>query len=366
MELDAPVPGAAQRRKWLLTTVLLGITPALLCLELIVIAVTTGGFAGDFRMELYPEAKLVLHGISPFPPADAPFGYYNLIWPVPAALAVSPLTLLPTAAATAVFSLALTSCLVLALWLLDVRDWRVYAFVGLWPATLSGLQAGNITSLLALLLAVAWRYRNRRLLAGVAVGACVALKIFLWPMIVWLLATRRWAAAFAAATLSCLVFVSVLPFVTIGEYGRLMSHVSDAFAPQGFGPIGLAAQSGAPLRVAQAVGYALGLATLLLAWWRRSFVVALAASFLCSPVVWLHYFTLLVVPIAISSTSLDWLWLAPLSMWCATRATHGSVAWQTGVALATLAVVTVAAQMRSGERFWPSSLPAGGTRHRLS
>jgi hypothetical protein len=342
------------------TTALLGIVPAVLCLELIGIAATAGGFGGDFRMELYPEAKLVVHGINPFPPADAAFPYHNLIWPVPSAIAVAPLTLLPPAAATAAFSLAMTSCLALALWLLDVRDWRVYAFVGLWPATLSGFQAGNITPLLALLLAVAWKYRDRRLCPGLAIGACVALKIFLWPMIVWLLATRRWAAASVASLMGCLVVASVLPFVTIGEYARLMSHVSHVFAPQGFGPIGLLSQSGVSPRMAQGVGYALGLATLLLAWRRRSFVLALAASFLCSPLVWLHYFTLLVVPIAIRSRSLDWLWLAPLSMWCATQATHGSVAWQTAVALATLGVVTVAVERRDNRRPQSEPLPAGG------
>src|SRR5207237_9202402 len=111
-------------------------------------------------------------------------------------------------------------------------------------------------------------------------------------------------------------------------------HLSEKFAPQGFGAIGLLSQSGASLRLAEILGYAIGLTTLLFAWRRRSFTLALAASLLISPIVWLHYFTLLLVPLAIRSKSLGWLWLAPLSLWCCSQATHASVAWQTGVALA--------------------------------
>ena len=317
-----------RRGKWLLKVGLFGIAPVLLSIDLIVIAATSRGFAGDFRMELYPEAKLVVRGVNPFPPADASFAYHSLIWPVPAALAVSPLTLIPAGAAAAAFAFTMVAALLGSLWLLGVRDWRAYGFVGIWPATVSGFQAGNITPLLALLLALAWKYRHRTLVPGIAIGAAIALKIFLWPMIIWLVATRRWAAAGAAAGSTCLVFVSVLPFIGVREYVRLMAHLGEWFGPQGFGPIGFLSQTGAPLGLAQVLGYSVGLATLLVAWWRRSFQLTLAASLLISPIVWLHYFTLLLVPIALRSRSLGWLWAAPLTMWCCTQATHGSVAWR--------------------------------------
>jgi hypothetical protein len=167
----------------------------------------------------------------------------------------------------------------------------------------------------------------------------VALKLFLWPMIFWLLATRRWAAAAAAGALSVATFLSVLPFVSLTEYLRLMNHLGDTFGPQGFGVIGLLSQLGTPFRGAQVAALGVGLSALLVSWRRRSFVLAICASLLLSPIVWLHYFILLAVPLALRWRSLSWPWAVPLAMWCCTEATHGSIAWQTAIALACFGVV---------------------------
>lgn len=336
------------RSPWLLTHGLLGLVPAFLAIDLIAIAATTEGFAGDFRMELYPEARAVLRGVNPFPAAEAPFSYHNFIWPIPAAIAVSPFALLAPGAATVVFSCVLGGVLLASLWILGIRDWRVYGLVGVWPATVSGFQAGNITPLLVLLLAIAWRFRGRSLVAGIAIGAAVALKLFLWPMIVWLLATRRWLGSGVAIASGCLVFLTVLPYTSVAEYVRLMAHLAEAFGPQGFSPIGFFAQSGLPSGMAHVLGYSVGLTTLFLACRRQSFVLALAASLLISPIVWLHYFTLLLVPLAIRSKSVGWLWVVPIGMWCCSKATQGSVAWQTAVALGCVAVVIAAAELGVG------------------
>ena len=58
-----------------------------------------------------------------------------------------------------------------------------------------GLFYGNITILLVLLVALAWRYRDRARIAGLALGAAIAAKLFVWPLVVWLLLTRRYRAA---------------------------------------------------------------------------------------------------------------------------------------------------------------------------
>ena len=41
---------------------------------------------------------------------------------------------------------------------------------------------------------------------------------------------------------------------------------------------------------------------------------ALAAAFVITPIVWLHYLVLLVVPIALARPRLSGLWLVPLAM----------------------------------------------------
>ena len=53
------------------------------------------------------------------------------------------------------------AALVGALWLLEVRDWRIYGVVLLWPATIEAIQTANASLPLTLLVALMWRYRDR-------------------------------------------------------------------------------------------------------------------------------------------------------------------------------------------------------------
>src|SRR5205823_14687078 len=68
-----------------------------------------------------------------------------------------------------------------------------------------------------------------------------------------------------------------------------------------------------------AAGSVLILAVLFVGYVRRSdrlaFTIALAAALLLSPIVWMHYYVLLVVPIAIAQPRLGVLWFAPLLYW---------------------------------------------------
>ena len=47
---------------------------------------------------------------------------------------------------------------------------------------------------------------------------------------------------------------------------------------------------------------------------RRAFVLALAAAFVLTPILWLHYLVLLVVPIALARPRLSALWFVPLAL----------------------------------------------------
>ena len=59
----------------------------------------------------------------------------ELRWPPVAGYLVSPLTLLPVGVADIVMVLLGLACFALALWLVGVRDWRVYGVVALWPSS---------------------------------------------------------------------------------------------------------------------------------------------------------------------------------------------------------------------------------------
>ena len=328
----------------------LGVLPLILIAYSAVVVTTSHSVAVDFRAELYPEAELVLRGMNPFPAPDADLsGGVNLIYPIPAALLVAPLTIFSVHVASALYTLVLIVLLGASLRLLGIRDWRVYGAVALWPSTMAAVQTGNLTILLGLCCALAWRYRGRTV-AGVPVGFAIALKLYLWPLVIWLVARRRPAAAALACVIGAVGTLMTLPFMSLHDYGALMANLGRTFAPYAATPQGLLLQLGASTGVARLVTYAVGGLILLVAYRRRSLGLFIGAGLMLSPIVWLHYFVLFVVPLGISRKTFTPLWLAPLALWLYPGNFDQVHAWNIVLALITAGVVLVGTERRPAER----------------
>ena len=90
---------------------------------------------------------------------------------------------------------------------------------------------------------------------------------------------------------------------------------------------------------------------------RTAFVVAIAASLALTPIVWLHYFALLLVVVALAQPRLGYVWFVPLAMFITPGSGHPSpfdTAWALGVAALTVAVCvreSRAAMAPGGARF---------------
>lgn len=86
----------------------------------------------------------------------------------------------------------------------------------------------------------------------------------------------------------------------------------------------------------------------------RSFVLAVGAALACSPIVWLHYFAILLVPVAISRPRLSPLWFVPLAMWGFGAGTGNGTTAETavviGVAAATFFFAYRAAPASTAQR----------------
>ena len=76
---------------------------------------------------------------------------------------------------------------------------------------------------------------------------------------------------------------------------------------------------------------------------RRSLCMALVASLVLSPIVWLHYLTLLIAPLAITWRRFAWPWLLPTMLWLTPAEQSLAHPWGIGVALVVTAAVAVAA-----------------------
>ena len=113
------------------------------------LSVDENALAYDFHQELYPQAKLMLDGMNPYPARgfDPTLGA-NLIWPPFAAILVAPFTFLPLGTAEVIVALLGPVCFAVALALVGVRDWRVYGAVALWPQVLGEVRLSHLTPVL--------------------------------------------------------------------------------------------------------------------------------------------------------------------------------------------------------------------------
>jgi hypothetical protein len=292
---------------------LLGITPVVLYLALFRLGIDETRLAWDFHHELYPQAELMLDGADPYPrPGFDPAEGNNFVWPPFAAFLVAPLTPLPVAAADVVMALAGLACFALALSIVGVRDWRVYGVVALWPPVYLEIGLSHLTPVVAVLLALAWQLRERRLGPGVAAGLAIGLKLFVWPLALWLVALERRAAAVLAGAVAAISLALVLPFSSLGNYAHAVRDVAETFDQDAYTVYGLLAQLGAGDLAARLVTYACVGALLLGVWRYRSFTLAVAAALAASPIVWLDYFALAAVPLAIVRPRLSPVWCLPL------------------------------------------------------
>jgi hypothetical protein len=256
-----------------------------------------------------------------------------------------------------IFVLLLVPAPALALWLVGVRDWRVIGAAYLSLGTLHGITLGSLSPLLLVAVALTWRWRDRPLRVAAVVAAAVCAKLFLWPLAVWLAATRRWAAALwsgvlaAGVTLACWALIG---FQGLLEYPKLLGDLSTIEQGRGYsavaGGMALGLSAGTARLVAIAVGAVVLTSAVALARRgreREALAVALLAALLLSPIVWLHYLPLLLVPLALVRPRLSWPWLLPLATLLTPNETTLDHRWWLAVVAAS-GLAIVSASMEPG------------------
>jgi hypothetical protein len=161
----------------------------------------------------------------------------------------------------------------------------------------------------------------------------------------------------------------MLPFISLGHYLRLIRNLSDTFDGKSYTVYGFLTDAGVNGSIARFATYAVGLTLLYLAVRRRSFSLAIGAALALSPIVWLHFFALLAVPLAIVSPRFAWPWLLPLLTIVAPGTENGRP-WQSAlvllVAAATIAWCAKEERAKApllDER--PAPLPAQSFRRRV-
>ena len=187
--------------------------------------------------------------------------------------------------------------------------WWIVLLAGLsWPF-LYAIKLGQVGPLLFLLFAVGWRWMDRGPVLGVSGALGAAIKIQPGLILAWALLTRRWAAVVVGAVvLGALALLATLVagFGAWTDFLSLITRVSDPITtPHNFTPGAVAYQLGVSRDTAallQWVSMALAALAFVVAALRLgavpSYLVAVIASQLLSPILWDHYALLLLLPVA--------------------------------------------------------------------
>jgi alpha-1,2-mannosyltransferase len=302
------------------TFAVFGVLPFALPIFVIVYVTHNASYGNDGNWydlhTTWVAGRALAHGHSPYP----------FIYPAPAAVLMIPFGALPWRAAVPVFFVVSAAMMLATLRILGVRDWRCYGACLVALPTASALWIGTPTPMLVLATACAWRWRDRRAVVAVALIFAVATKIFLWPLFVWLLATRRFGAALAglsAIAVATLAAWAPIGFAGLSSYPQFISQIASIFEDKSYSTIALIHAFGVGGAGAQVVAVAVGFGALaaVVILGRRpggdvaSFAAAIAAALWISPIVWVHYLVLLYIPIAILRPRLSPLWFLPLIFW---------------------------------------------------
>jgi Glycosyltransferase family 87 len=329
--------------------VLFGALPPFTLTVLLIARFAIGKHFGFDYKPLWQASHHLFHGASPYPPPhpSALRNEQQFVYPPIAAVMAAPLALFPFIVSAILFAVIELVATVLTLRVLGVRDWRCYGLALLWLPVIENILIGSISSLLALGLAYAWRYRDRPWAAPLVVAAIITAKVFLWPVLLWMVATRRVAAATRAVVIAIIaVFGSwaVIGFAGLGSYPRLLDVLSRLEQWKSYSAVAFGLVLGLPAGEARALALVACAAVLVvvvllvrrrpgsLASDRQAFILAITAAFLFSPIIWMHYLAILVVPIALTRRTLTPLWFVPIAMWATPGQSHGH-AWQVTLGL---------------------------------
>ena len=283
--------------------------------------------AFDFQYAYWRAGHHVILGTSPYAWTQAQVvNKIIFVYPALSAVLFAPLSLIPRGAGSVLSMLLCIALVPITLRLLGVRDRGVYAITLLWLPVYAAWQTANETMFLVFGLACVWRWRDRPLVSGLITGAMISLKPLLWPLILWLLATRRWRASASALISGLVLNVAAWSLIGFGQITRYLNAASaDTTAawrtgwgvPALLGHFGVSFTGGVILMLALSVALAGGLiyAAFVQHAELRALTLTVALALVSSPLLWSHYLALLIVPLALLRPRLHWVWLMPVLMW---------------------------------------------------
>ncbi len=203
--------------------------------------------------------------------------------------------------------------------------WWIVLLAGLsWPFAYA-VKLGQVGPILFLLFAIGWRWLDDPIRLGASAALGTAIKLQPAIIFVWAILTRRWAAVAAGAVVLAGLAVAATLLAGTGswsDFALLVRQVGDPITTEhNFTPGAVAYQSGLSAELASLLQLACTVlvvgAVVAAARWataEASYLVAVIASQLLSPILWDHYAMLLLLPVAyLCAAGRWWAVLIPLA-----------------------------------------------------
>jgi len=313
---------------------LIGLAALTVVVTIASMRLTSLPFQFDFKGDLFDAARAIVGGQNPYHPQLIQHEVNILraggVFPVVASpryppllmLATIPFTWLGFGPASVLFFVLSLASVVIALRLLGVSDWRCLALALVSVPTVFGSWIGNVSALLLLGTAITWRCRSHLNRLPIATAGVIVAKLFLWPLAIWLLVTRRYRQLAMTAGLVLVAGLgswAAIGFAGLTGYPHLLVNIAYLGELRGSSLVTALLATGMSAFAARLL--ALSVAAMLFAaasWlWRtedgdeRAFGLVVVAALLSSPVVWVHSMVFLYVPVALMSRRLSLLWFIP-------------------------------------------------------
>lgn len=202
-----------------------------------------------------------------------------------------------------------------------------------WPPITEDLYVGQLSLLLSLLIIGFWEssIKNHDWIAGSFLGFAISLKLFLWPVLVFTLLIKRWRIFTMGLSLFFLLNIFTIPLIGFDQFLYYYSNVSSIVLPyydrfifnlslwsviartfRGTGSILMTGIRTPPLinypnfeSVASII--LIAIIIIFCIWLSRikstydfSISIMIIISVLISPITWIHYFILFVIPWLVS------------------------------------------------------------------
>ncbi|HKZ91771.1 MAG TPA: glycosyltransferase 87 family protein [Candidatus Limnocylindrales bacterium] len=243
------------------------------------------------------------------PYRPGPFGLY--MYAPPLGVALLPMKELDLGTGAAAWYLLHVLALALACAILPIRVTLRLACFGvaaLGYAVSRDAALGNVSTLLLLPLAVAWRWLDQPI-GSIAQALAISVRPTLGILLAWQLLRRRWRAVAWTLGAGLALIALTLPFVGIRGYADYLTVLRNLSGVSGVErnvdlsstalALGWGEQAATGLLLA---GYGVAIGAIVLSLRRDrevGFVVTVSASLLLSPLLWDHYLAMLVLPAAL-------------------------------------------------------------------